>query len=408
MTSLADLEARAGAGDAAAQYALAAAYDRAGAPEKAEFWLERAAAARHPGALYTMATQRLAGPGDAARAEEAARFLTTAAENGGGAAMRQLAVLAALGLGVAEDWAAAVAWLERSAQTGRPDALRELAMLALICGGDPALAAAGMGAAAAAGDALARALAPALPGGGGAAPTPRALASVCGGSPKAAGPGEMLHPARPAVRRIRAALCAAECAYVRESAAPLLRPSAVVDSAHSAARQAQYRTSDGGVFEILALDLPLVALWRRLAAAAGRAAQTCELMQALRYRPGEEYRPHHDYLPEDGADYSEVRRAGQRAATLLVLLSDEFSGGETTFPRLGLSFRGARGDGLCFENVDAAGAPIVDSLHAGAPVRSGVKWMLTLWFRERRFWRWPASAARAQAEPGSARQDAPN
>ena len=113
-----------------------------------------------------------------------------------------------------------------------------------------------------------------------------------------------------------------------------------------------------------------------------------ELMGVLRYRPGEEYRPHHDYLPEDAVDYSDVRRAGQRRATLLTPLNAAYEGGETLFPRLGLRFRLAAGDSLLFENT-ADGEPIADSLHAGAPVASGEKWMLTLWLREKRFWFWP-------------------
>lgn len=390
MTTRDELERRAAAGDAAAQYTLAAALDRAGEVERAGCWLERAAAAHHPGALYTLATRKLDAVGDAARTEEAVRLLESAVERGGGAAMRQLASLSALGLGVRQDWAQAVALLAQSAQTGRPDALREIAALAVICGGEAAAAAPVLRGAANAGDGLARALSSFFPEDAGDAPAPRDLASFCGSVPPAAGRGETLHESSPLVRRFDAALTPFECAYVRESARPLMRPSSVVDSALASARHAEFRTSDGGAFEILALDLPLIAIWRKLSAIAGREAENCELMQTLRYRPGEEYRPHHDFLPEDAADYSQIRRSGQREATLLAVLSEGYGGGETRFPRLGLSFKGKSGDALFFENVGAGGAPIADSLHAGAPVASGVKWMLTLWFRERRFWWWPA------------------
>ena len=80
-------------------------------------------------------------------------------------------------------------------------------------------------------------------------------------------------------------------------------------------------------------------------------------MGILRYRPGQEYKPHHDYLPEDDADYSEVKRSGQRARTLLMPLNEGFKGGQTVFPRLGLSFSCAAGDGLVFHNTDDNGQP---------------------------------------------------
>jgi hypothetical protein len=36
-----------------------------------------------------------------------------------------------------------------------------------------------------------------------------------------------------------------------------------------------------------------------------------------------------------------------------------------------------------FDNIDTGGQALRGSLHAGLPVKQGVKWICTLWFRER-------------------------
>lgn len=388
MTDFRELLARAADGDAAAQYALSAAYDRAGDSPNADIWLERAASLRHPGALYTLATRRLGATADERIAADIAKSLGAAADAGSGAAMRLLAVMTALGLGVEEDWRRAVMLLSRSAALGRPDALRELGVLALTFGGPQARARSALNSAAAGGDAIARALAQSGAAGAADKDAIERLATACtdlGPRPVAE---ETVRDRNPLIRRFKAALTPLECAYIRAAAAGVLAPTAVVDPELAAARHAEFRTSDGGTFDLLSLDLVLIALWRRLSEMAGRRAPRSELLQALRYKPGQEYRPHHDYLPEDAADYSQVKRCGQREATLLVSLSEDYGGGETTFPRLSLAFRGRTGDALFFENTDPSGRPIPESLHAGAPVISGEKWMLTLWFRQRRFWYW--------------------
>ena len=54
--------------------------------------------------------------------------------------------------------------------------------------------------------------------------------------------------------------------------------------------------------------------------------------------------------------------------------------------------RPQRGSAVYFENTDARGAVIQNSLHAGAPVVAGVKYIATKWLRERVY---------GAAEPGT-------
>lgn len=420
MKNLKELADLAAAGDAAAQYRLAAHYDRAGRKEEAAALTASAAAAGHPGALYTQAAEMLSARPADMRVDEAISMLTRASKRGGHAASRQMAVLTALGLGVKRDWAKAVELLSKTAKAGYPPAMRELAALAAMASPEQN-AGVLLREAALKGDWIAlylalrrgdvlsesesRGLAAKLKAAG--APLSERLQDPPGEAPAGADqdiqslaqkatayrPNALLKNPEtlnktPDIIHFRNVLSTEECDYLICAAAGLLTRSKVVDSDKSAASHAQYRTSDEAQFGLLDLDLALIAIYERLAHAAGVAVQNCELMGVLRYRPGEEYKPHHDYLPEDAGDYSEVKRSGQRVRTLLVPLNDNYKGGATAFPQLGLSFAGKPGDACVFHNTDAAENPFPETLHAGEPVTRGEKWLLTLWCRARPFWFW--------------------
>jgi prolyl 4-hydroxylase len=67
--------------------------------------------------------------------------------------------------------------------------------------------------------------------------------------------------------------------------------------------------------------------------------------------------------------------------TFLVYLDDDYEGGETAFPALGISFRGQIGDGLMFRNAARDGTPDQRAIHAGLPVTQGVKHIASRWIR---------------------------
>ena len=48
-----------------------------------------------------------------------------------------------------------------------------------------------------------------------------------------------------------------------------------------------------------------------------------------------------------------MRRFGQRIATFLIFLNEDFEGGETDFPKAGISHRRRKGDALFWANVDS-------------------------------------------------------
>ena len=166
----------------------------------------------------------------------------------------------------------------------------------------------------------------------------------------------------------------AECRYLIETAAPLLEQSVIVDPATGQLRPHPIRTSDGAAFPWISEDLVISALNRRIAAASGTELGAGEPLQVLRYRPGQEYRPHLDALPTGD---------NQRVLTMLVYLNDGYPGGETYFTRAQLKFSGRLGAALLFRNADSAGVPDKRAEHAGLPVLSGEKYIASRWIRER-------------------------
>ena len=172
-------------------------------------------------------------------------------------------------------------------------------------------------------------------------------------------------------------MTAAECSYLKSSLERAFQPSLVVDPATGQMIAHPVRKSDWAVFGVHAEDLVVNALNRRIAALSGTRLDQGEPLQLLRYRAGGEYRPHMDALPPT--------QPNQRILTVLVYLTDDYEGGETSFPRTGLSFRGRTGDALLFRNVAADGSPDPMALHSGLPVSSGEKLIASRWIRERRF-----------------------
>jgi prolyl 4-hydroxylase len=69
----------------------------------------------------------------------------------------------------------------------------------------------------------------------------------------------------------------------------------------------------------------------------------------------------------------------------MVYLNDVPGGGGTVFPEVGLSVSPRRGNAVYFEYANSRQQVDSSSLHAGAPVIEGDKWVVTKWMRSRRF-----------------------
>lgn len=173
----------------------------------------------------------------------------------------------------------------------------------------------------------------------------------------------------------------AECAWLIARGRPTLdRAKVYRDSA--TARTADSRTNSETGFTIANADVFLSLLRDRMASVTAISTDFFEITKLLHYTVDQQFALHSDFLPNNTPELrQEIERRGQRALTLLVYLNDDYDGGATEFPRIGLRFRGKRGDALIFRNIDASGAPDYDSVHAGLPVECGEKWVLSQWVR---------------------------
>jgi len=143
------------------------------------------------------------------------------------------------------------------------------------------------------------------------------------------------------------------------------------------------RTSDGMFFE-RGENAVVARLEQRLATLLQWPLEFGEGLQILRYSPGAQYRPHYDYFdPGEPGTPTILRRGGQRVATLVMYLQEPEQGGGTTFPDIGLEVAPKRGTGVFF-SYDRPD-PATRTLHGGAPVLAGEKWVATKWLREREF-----------------------
>ncbi|HEX8840522.1 MAG TPA: 2OG-Fe(II) oxygenase, partial [Sphingomicrobium sp.] len=165
----------------------------------------------------------------------------------------------------------------------------------------------------------------------------------------------------PYARFYRGVLSKTECAYLIDMAEDGFRPSMVYDGQRRLVRDT-IRTSDGAAFHWLIEDPAIHALNRRIAAVTGTPYEAGEPLQALRYYPGQEYRPHFDFV--DGAEI-------QRLWTALIYLNEDYEGGETAFVRTGVEAKGRTGDVLVFRNTREDGSPEPLAEHAGKPVTAG-------------------------------------
>ncbi len=171
-----------------------------------------------------------------------------------------------------------------------------------------------------------------------------------------------------------------ECSGLMALAAPRLARSETVDNATGGTEVHAARTSDGMFFE--RGEAPLIAhIEQRIAQLLHWPVDHGEGLQVLRYRPGAEYRPHHDYFdPVHPGTELILQRGGQRVASVVMYLNTPEGGGATTFPDVGLEVWPVRGNAVFF-SYDRPHAD-TRTLHGGAPVTAGEKWVATKWLRQ--------------------------
>lgn len=156
---------------------------------------------------------------------------------------------------------------------------------------------------------------------------------------------------------------------------PTFDPDTGADEAHEA------RTSEGMFFRRGENALCAV-IEARIATLLDWPLENGEGLQLLRYGPGAEYKPHYDYFdPERPGGHVALDRGGQRVASLVMYLNTPRRGGATIFPDVRFEVAPVKGNAVYF-SYDRP-HPMTASLHGGAPVVEGEKWVATKWLRER-------------------------
>ncbi|MES2887066.1 MAG: 2OG-Fe(II) oxygenase [Pseudomonadota bacterium] len=178
-------------------------------------------------------------------------------------------------------------------------------------------------------------------------------------------------------------LSAEECAGLREAAAPRLSRSETVKVDTGGSEVNESRTSQGMFFMRGENDV-CKRFEARVAALLNWPLDHGEGLQILRYGPGAEYRPHYDYFdPNHSGTQAILKRGGQRVGTLVTYLNTPTCGGATTFPDVGLEVQAIQGNAVFF-SYDRP-EPSTRTLHGGAPVLKGEKWVATKWLRQGHF-----------------------
>jgi prolyl 4-hydroxylase len=176
-----------------------------------------------------------------------------------------------------------------------------------------------------------------------------------------------------------------ECARLIELIDSVARPSTAFDADYSTG----YRTSYSGDPD--PSDPFIRRIQRRMDDLLGIDPTYGETLQGQRYQPGQQFQAHTDWFPANTPYWEEERdRGGQRSITAMIFLNPVEEGGETDFPRLGVSFEPKPGVLLIWNNADEEGRPNPWTIHAGTPVVKGVKYIVTKWYRARR---WAYAAA---------------
>jgi prolyl 4-hydroxylase len=187
----------------------------------------------------------------------------------------------------------------------------------------------------------------------------------------------------PLVRSYPNFVSGAMCRWFIERARGRLSRALVYEAISREVMAKPTRTNTAAVFNIVDTDFVFVLAQLRMAACLGVPLRQFEAMTVLHYDEGEEITEHYDFIDPNIPTYAqEIAQQGDRVVTFLVYLNDDYRGGETAFPRLDVSHKGARTEGLFFVNAKDGRAD-TRTLHAGRTPVGGEKWIVSQFVRDR-------------------------
>lgn len=334
--------------------------DETGDHQGALNWLVAAAHKQTPGAYTLLGKRYLLGDRATFSPPHGVQLLQRGAKQREAEAAHLLSILHALGVHVAQDWQQALSYLVLAADAGWDAAQQQL----LLLSGDRKLADQHNG-----GTAYWRALA-------------RGIDLQYWHTPAQ----PQLLSQDPRIARVPDLLSQELCQWLVQTSTGRLSRALVYDAVQQQTLPHYSRTNRSAIFGLAETNIVFTLLQIRIAATVQAPLRHLEPVNVLHYKGGEEIQNHYDFIDPQVPNYSEqIQRNGDRAITFLVYLNDGYGAGETAFPKVDITHKGARGEGLFFVNVTAAGAPNLATLHAGLPPTQGEKWVLTQFIRNRPF-----------------------
>ncbi|QFT77312.1 2OG-Fe(II) oxygenase [Erythrobacter sp. THAF29] len=171
--------------------------------------------------------------------------------------------------------------------------------------------------------------------------------------------------------------CGRLCAMIDEVARP--------SSLHEIGYESGFRTSYSG--DLDPEDSFVRSISRRIDDLLGLPSEVGEAVQGQRYLPGQQFKPHNDWFYTTEKYWQvEKKRGGQRSWTAMAYLNEVEEGGGTHFTEIGINIEPKPGVLLVWNNAKPDGSPNLDTMHAGTPVIKGSKYVITKWYRTRK-WR---------------------
>lgn len=172
----------------------------------------------------------------------------------------------------------------------------------------------------------------------------------------------------------------AECRRMMNMIDVVAQPSTLYDQDYSTG----FRTSYSG--NLNRHDPFVAGISRRIDDLLGLKADIGEAIQGQRYMPGQQFKPHNDWFYTSEEYWKHERKnGGQRSWTAMVFLNSVEQGGATHFTEVGVKVTPKPGVLLVWNNALPDGTPNENTMHAGMPVEAGVKYVITKWYRTRKW-----------------------
>jgi hypothetical protein len=183
----------------------------------------------------------------------------------------------------------------------------------------------------------------------------------------------------PPVKILENFLASEDCKYLIETYdSKVFSSRVVINTADGKSMPDTHSSRTSSTFFIPNDDKVIVELRKKVSDFLSVDSKNIEGIQFLRYRKGERYLWHHDFLKGENI-------TNQRTDTIIVYLNDleETDGGATGFFHYKMKVCPKEGRGAWFKNCDANGQLIKESLHAGEEILTDItKYALNIWIRQ--------------------------